>query len=168
MRDNVMKLLNEQINAEFYAAYIYLSMAAYFEDKDLAGFAHWMRMQSAEELTHAQKIFDYVIERGGRVVLEQIDAPPSDFDSPLDVFEKALAHEQKVTAMIDHLYAQAEKESDYPTQVMLQWFITEQVEEENSIGTIVDRMKMFGSEGPALMILDSQLGARSPGAEDGA
>ncbi|MFN2251850.1 MAG: ferritin [Anaerolineae bacterium] len=160
MRDNVMKLLNEQINAEFYAAYIYLSMAAYFEDKDLAGFAHWMRMQSAEELTHAQKIFDYVIERGGRVVLEQIDAPPSDFDSPLDVFEKALAHEQKVTAMIDHLYAQAEKESDYPTQVMLQWFITEQVEEENTAGTLVAQLKMAGDSPAALLVFDRQLASR--------
>jgi ferritin len=160
VRDNVMKLLNEQINAEFYAAYIYLSMAAYFEDKDLAGFAHWMRMQSAEELTHAQKIFDYVIERGGRVVLEQIDAPPSDFDSPLDVFEKALAHEQKVTAMIDHLYAQAEKESDYPTQVMLQWFITEQVEEENTAGTLVAQLKMAGDSPAALLVFDRQLASR--------
>jgi ferritin len=160
--------INAQIKYELYSAYMYLAMSAWCSDRNLDGFARWMRLQAQEEVAHAMRFYEYLLERGARVELQAIDEPPKDFAAPLAVMEKSLEHEKFVSSRIHGLYELAQKEGDYPAQVMLQWFITEQVEEENSIGTIVDRMKMFGSEGPALMILDSQLGARSPGAEDGA
>lgn len=165
MNADVLKALNDQINAELHAAYIYLSMAAYFEDENLGGFGHWMRQQSSEEMVHAMKIFDYVIERGGRVTLEAIDAPPTSFASPLDVFKAALAHEQKVTGLIHDLYGLAVEHKDYPTQVMLQWFIEEQVEEEDTAGSLVAQLEMAGDSPAALLVFDRQLAARgAPGA----
>ena len=152
--------LNEQIKNELYSAYVYLAMTAYFEAANLRGFAHWMRVQSWEEVGHAMKIFGFVIDRGGRVVLEAIGQPPAEFKSPLDVFQKALAHERKVTGMIHRLYELAVKENDPPTQVMLHWFITEQVEEEKSAAEVVEKLKLAGDQGPALVILDRQLGER--------
>jgi ferritin len=152
--------INEQIKNELYSAYLYLAMSAHFEVANLPGSAHWMRLQSQEEVEHAMKFFDYVNERGGRVVLQAINQPPAEFKSPLDIFQQALEHEQKVTGMINNLYALAVKENDYPTQVMLQWFIEEQVEEEKSAGDVVEQLKMIGDHIPSLLMLDRQLGAR--------
>ena len=121
--------INEQIKNELYSAYLYLSMAAYSEANNLSGFAHWMRAQSQEEVEHAMKFFEFVNERGGRVVLHAIDQPPVDFESPVKIFEETLNHERKVTAMINSLYELALEEKDYAAQVMLHWFIDEQVEE---------------------------------------
>ena len=152
--------LNEHIKNEFYSAYVYLSMAAHLAAAHLPGCARWMRAQSQEEMSHAMKLFDFVLERGGRVVLKAIEQPPAQFKSPLEVFQQALKHEQKVTDMIHRLYELAVKENDYATQVMLQWFITEQVEEEGAAGEIVEQLKLIGKEPTALFMLDRQLGAR--------
>ena len=155
--------INEQIKNELYSAYLYLSMSAHFEAANLPGFAHWMRLQSQEEVEHAMKFFDFVNERSGRVVLQAIDQPPVEFGSSLDIFEQALEHERKVTAMINRLYKLALEGSDYPTQVMLQWFIEEQVEEEASAGQIVETLKMIGEKTQALLMLDRELGRRGAG-----
>ncbi len=152
--------LNDHIKNEFYSAYVYLSMAAHLAAVHLPGCARWMRAQSQEEMSHAMKLFDFVLERGGRVVLKAIEQPPGQFKSPLEVFQQALKHEQKVTGMIHRLYELAVKENDYATQVMLQWFITEQVEEEGAAGEVVEQLKLIGKEPTALLMLDRQLGAR--------
>lgn len=156
----IQDAINEQIKNELYSAYLYLSMAAYFETGNLPGFAHWMRVQSQEEVAHAMKFFDFVNERGGRVVLQAIDQPPVEFDSPSDVFEKTLEHERKVTALIHHLYEVALKENDYAAQVMLHWFIEEQVEEEDQASQILETLRMVGDKGNALVMLDRQMGSR--------
>jgi len=152
--------LNEQIGHEIYSAYTYLSMVAHFEAENLHGFAHWMRLQRLEELEHAMKIFDFVIDRGGRVELQALDKPPSGFKSPLDVFQKALAHERRVTGLIHKLYELAVKENDYPAQVMLHWFIEEQVEEEKIATEVVEHLKMIGDSAVGLLVLDRKLGER--------
>ena len=152
---------NEQIKNELYSAYLYLSMSAYFQRINLPGSAHWMRLQSQEEVSHAMKLFDHLNDRGGHVILQAIDQPPSEFKSPLEMFRQALEHEQKVTGMINKLYALAVKENDYPAQVELQWFVTEQVEEEKNATEIVEQLKMVGEHGPSLIMLDRQLGARA-------
>jgi ferritin len=153
--------INDQVKHEFYSAYLYLAMSAYCESVNLPGFAHWMRLQSQEELSHGLKLFDHVHERGGRARLHAIDQPPDDFRSPLDIFQKSLEHEQKVTGMIHRLYALAVKENDYAAQVLLQWFITEQVEEEKNAGQIVEQLKLIGDQGAAVLMLDRQLAARA-------
>ena len=160
MSEAVKEAMNEQIKNELYSAYQYLSMAAYCESANLPGFAHWMRVQFQEELEHAMKFYDFVLERGGRVALRAIDAPLVDFGSPLEVFEKALEHEQKVTAMINDLYGLAAKENDYASQAFLQWFVTEQVEEEKNAGDVVETLKMVGGSSEALFLLDRELGRR--------
>jgi ferritin len=152
--------INDQIRDELYSSYLYLSMSAYFEANNMPGSARWMRLQSEEELSHAMKLFDYMNDRGSRVVLQGIEQPPAEFASTLDIFEKALAHEQKVTGLINSIYELAVKENDYPTQIELQWFITEQVEEEKNAGDIVDQLKMVGDHRPSLIMLDTALGAR--------
>ncbi len=154
--------INEQINAELYSAYIYLSMAAYLEEQDLPGFAHWMRMQHDEEHLHAMKLFDFVLDRDGRVTLTAIGAPQSEWGSALEVFEDALAHEKKVTGLIHALYQLAVDENDYPTQSMLKWFIDEQVEEEKSASDAVAQLKMIGDFGPGLLMMDREMAARMP------
>lgn len=156
--------LNEQIVHELESAYVYLAMTAHFEAANLRGFAHWMQLQRLEELQHAMKIFDFVHDRGGRVVLGAIGKPPSEFKSALDVFQKALAHERKITGLIHKLYELAVKENDYPTQVMLHWFIDEQVEEEKSAGEVAEQLKRIGSDSAGLFMLDRKLGERK--AED--
>jgi ferritin len=140
---------------------MYLAMAAYAEDANLPGMAHWMRMQWEEELIHALKFFDYVNERGGRVVLGAIDQPAVEYESPVDIFEKTLEHERKVTGMIHDIYTLAVKENDYATQMMLHWFIEEQVEEESTAGQILETLKMVGDSGHALLALDRELGQRA-------
>lgn len=161
------KAINDQIQKELYSAYVYLSMAAYFEANNLTGAASWMRLQHQEEQLHAMKFFDFIHDRGGRVVLQAIQQPPTDFASPLAVFEAALAHEQKVSKSIHDLYALAIGENDYPTQAMLQWFINEQVEEERNASAIVAQLKMIGDSPAGLFMIDQQLGARQaqPAAE---
>ncbi len=158
----VQDAMNEQIKNELYSAYIYLSMSAYFETINLPGFAHWMRMQAQEEEEHAMKFYHFINERGGRVVLQAIDQPPAEFESPLDVFERTLEHEQLVTGMIHRLYALAIQEQDYASQIFLQWFVTEQVEEEDNATKIIDTLKLVGYDQRALLMLDRELGARVP------
>ncbi len=162
----VLDAINEQINHEFFSAYIYLSMSAYFESSNLPGFANWMKIQAREEVTHGLKLFDFVHNRGGRVVLKAIDAPPREFKNVQEVFEQALKHEQLVTKMIHDLYEIADQGHDFATQVALQWFITEQVEEEKSADLIVEQLKMIGTDRPALLMLDRELGSRQPDASD--
>lgn len=152
--------INDQIHKELYSSYLYLSMAAYFEDKNLPGFAHWMRVQESEEREHAMKLYDFLLERGGRVQLKAIDAPKSEWASNLEVAEEVAAHEAKVTASIYALYETALKETDYPAQIMLQWFITEQVEEEKNAAEIVANLKLIEKGGTAVFVLDHQLGKR--------
>jgi ferritin len=156
----VQNAINDQIKHEFYSSYLYLSMSAYFETQSLPGFARWMRLQSQEEHEHAMKFFDFVNDRGGTIELQALDQPPGEFQSPLDVFEQALGHERKVTALINRLYELAIKESDYATQTLLQWFVTEQIEEEKNAGQIVEQLKMTGGEPSALLLLDRELAGR--------
>ena len=157
----IQDAINEQITHELASAYLYLSMSASCEADNLAGIARWLRTQWEEEQTHAMKLFDYVHERGGRVVLEAIEKPPADFRTPLDVFQQVLTHEQKVTSLIHRLYEVALKENDYPTQVELQWFIKEQVEEEKNAAAIVEQLKMAKDNTSVLLMLDRQLGSRT-------
>ena len=152
--------INEQIKNELYSAYLYLSMSAYCETNSLPGFARWMRAQSQEEVEHAMKFFDFVNERGGRVVLQAIDQPPLEFESPRAIFEQSLEHERKVTGMIHSLYELALEEKDYAAQILLHWFIDEQVEEESSAAQILDTLEMIGDKGQALVMLDRELGKR--------
>jgi ferritin len=156
----VQDAINEQIKNELYSAYLYLAMAAYFDSINLPGFAHWMRVQFAEEQGHAKRLYHFCYERGGRVILQAIDQPPSEWASPLAVFEDTLKHEQKVTGLIDDLYALAVKENDYASQIFLQWYISEQVEEEANATQIIETLKMTGEKGHALIMLDHQLGRR--------
>jgi ferritin len=152
--------MNEQINKELFSSYLYLSMAAYFEDKNLPGFASWMRTQADEEREHAMKFYDFILERGGRVQLRAIDAPKTEWTSNLEVVEEVAAHEAKVTASIYALYELALKEKDYPSQVMLQWFISEQVEEEKNAAEIVASLKMIEARETAVLQLDHRLSKR--------
>ena len=160
LKESVEKALNKQINAELYSAYLYQSMAAYFEDKSLSGFAQWMDLQAEEEKNHARKIYDYINERGGRVILEGIDKPESEWESNLDVFEDSLAHEEKITAMINDLVSLSAEEKDYATHSFLQWFVDEQVEEEDTVGEIVDKLKLVGDSTQGLFMMDDKLAAR--------
>lgn len=152
--------INEQINKELYSAYLYLSMSAYCEAESLPGFATWMRGQAQEEVEHAMKFFDHVNNRGGRVVLKAIEMPPPVWKSPLEMFEQVLGHERKVTGLINRLYELALKENDYATQMELQWFVTEQVEEEDNAGRVVGQLKRVGDQPMGLLMLDRQLGER--------
>ncbi len=149
--------LNEQIREELASAYIYLSMAAYCESINLPGFAHWMRGQSQEELEHAFKFYDYIHDRGGRVVLQALDQPPIEFEGPTGVFQKTLEHEQYITSRIHKLYGMAVEEKDYASLGLLQWFVDEQVEEEKSASEILELLKVIGDKGQGLIMLDRQL-----------
>jgi ferritin len=161
LSDKLQKALNEQINNELFAAYQYLAMAEYFSAMNLDGFAHWMRLQREEEIGHAMKIFDFVIDRDARVKLSAIAAPPAKFASPLDVLKKALEHERSVTEKINELYAAAKKENDYPTEALMQWFVLEQVEEEASALKVVERLEMAGEDKAALLMIDREMGQRT-------
>jgi len=152
--------LNKQVNREYYSAYLYLAMSAYFETISLKGFAKWMRLQSKEERAHAGKIYDYIIARGGKVTLGDIEAPKNKWGSAGKVFEETYAHEQKVTAMIHHLVDLAVKEKDHATFEMLQWFVKEQVEEEANASEILARIGIVGDVPGHLFYLDHQLGKR--------
>lgn len=152
--------IEEQIGREFYAGYLYLSMAGSFEAASLTGFAHWMRGQAQEERDHAMKLFDFLLDRGERVELQSIDAPPSSFRSALDTFEQALEHEKEVTSHINDLYELADKEQDHPARLLLNWYVEEQVEEEKTASEIVDRLTMAGDDTAAILMLDREIGER--------
>ena len=152
--------INAQVNAELYSAYLYLSMSAWFEAENLPGMAAWMQAQAQEETVHAMKLYGYVHEARGRATLAPIEGPPGEWDSPLAVFEAAFAHEQKVTGLIDGLVDLAIAEKDHATQIMLQWFVTEQVEEEASADQVVQQLKRIGDSPNALAMLDRELGQR--------
>lgn len=162
LNEKIQAAMNEQINAELHSAYVYLAMAAYFEAENFAGMAKWMRMQADEELAHAMKFFDFINERGGRVLLNPIDGVPSEWDSPLAVFENAYQHERKVTALIHGLVDLALEERDHASNSFLQWFVDEQVEEEASADAIVQKLRLAGDSPQALLFLDAQIGQRQP------
>lgn len=156
------KVVNDQINKELYSAYLYLSMSAWCESANLPGAAKWLRQQAREEVAHGLKFFDFLIDREGRVVLAAIDKPAADFASLREIFEQALAHERKVTESIHKLYTLATGEGDVASLPLLQWFVTEQIEEEKNAGQNVEHIKRAGSEGGALLFLDRQLAERTP------
>jgi len=156
------KAINGQINKEFYSAYLYLAMSAYCNKINMLGCEHWFRLQYDEEIIHMTKLFDYLMQHGGEARLMKIDEPAADFGSVLGAFEAALKHEQFVTQSINELLNVAVEEKDHATQVFLQWFITEQVEEEANAKEIVDRLQMIGDNGAALMMVDDKLGQRLP------
>lgn len=162
MNTKVAEAMNKQIAAEFYSGYLYLQMAAWFEQNNLKGFANWMRIQAQEESAHALIMFNYLNERGAEVELRKIDAPGSKYSSAADIFAKSLKHEQGVTASINNIVDLAIKEKDHATRIMLEWFVTEQVEEEASAQEILEKLKIIGEKpSPALMMLDSTLAART-------
>ncbi len=160
MDKKLEKAFNDQIKHELYSAYIYLAMAAYFETKNLRGFAHWMKVQYKEEVAHAMKMFEFLNDRGAQVLLQAIPQPTLEFNSTLEVFEETLKHEQKVTGLINALYELAQKANDHASGVFLQWFISEQVEEEKSATEIIQTLKMIKSEGAPLIMLDRELARR--------
>jgi ferritin len=157
----VQTALNDQIGREFFSAYLYLSMSAYCAAKNLPGFAHWMMLQAKEEAGHAMKLYGFIEDRSGRVVLQAVDKPPADFKSALDLVTKVREHEEMVTAEINKLYALAAEERDYATQIFLEWFLTEQVEEEKSSTQLVERLRMAGDNQSALLLIDREIGSRT-------
>jgi len=161
LKPKMEEALNKQVNAELFSSYLYLSMAAYFEAKNFSGMANWMRIQSNEETMHGMKLYDFINERGGRVALAQIDAPKTEWSSPLDAFEEAYQHELKISGLIDDLMNLAVAEKDHAAHSFLEWFVNEQVEEESAALLIVDQLKMVGDNGIALYMLDRQLGQRT-------
>ena len=160
IKKSLENALNEQINAEFHSAYIYLSMSSYFLSVGLGGYANWMRVQYQEELAHTTRFFDYVNERGGRVKLSPIQEVQVDFSGIVDVFEKTLEHEQIVTGMIDHLMDLSIQESDHATKSFLQWFVDEQVEEEANVEQILNNLKLINGEGQGLLMMDREMQTR--------
>lgn len=157
----LQKAMNDQIRKEFESAYIYLSMAAWMEDQNLPGFAAWLRIQAREESIHAMKIFDHLIDRSCRVKLQPLAGPTTEFKTPLEVFEQVKKHEQSVTKSIDDLYGLAQNDRDFASQVFLEWFITEQVEEEKSSTQVLESVRRVGTDQAALVMLDRELGQRS-------
>ncbi len=160
IKERLNDAINKQINAELYSAYLYLSMAAYFESQSLPGFANWMRVQFEEEQFHALKFYGYVNERSGRVILDAIDKPETDWENIVAVFENVLAHEEHVTSLINNLMTLAIEEHDYATTNFLQWFVGEQVEEEANVHSLLDQLKRVNGEGHAILMLDRELATR--------
>ncbi len=158
---NLQKAMNDQIRKEFESAYVYLSMAAWMEDQNLPGFADWLRVQAREEAGHAMKIFDHLIDRGCRVKLQPLSGPATEFKNPLEVFEHVKKHEQSVTRSIEDLYGLAQSDKDFASQVFLEWFITEQVEEEKSSAQVLESVRRVGDNQAALVMLDRELGQRN-------
>ena len=161
--NSLQKNINEQINKELYSAYLYLSMSAYFENKNLPGFAKWMHVQAEEEYGHAMKFFDHLVDRGGKVELKAIAGPQADWKSTLEVVKQVQEHEAFVTSSINALFDQAQTEKDYPAQVLLQWFVNEQVEEEKNAADLVHQVSMLENSNSGLIMLDHQLGKRKEG-----
>jgi ferritin len=160
IKETMRKALNDQINAEFYSAYLYLSMASYFDSQDLPGFANWMRVQTREELSHGMLLFQHVTQRGGRVKLATVAEPPAEWKSPLNVFEDTSVHERKVTGLIDALVDLAIRESDHAANAFLQWFVNEQVEEEQNAAAIAGQLRIAANSPNALFMIDRELAAR--------
>jgi len=160
IKSKMEQALNKQLNRELYSGYLYLSMSAYFESINLPGFAHWMKKQASEEEAHAMKLYKFIVDRGGRVKLSYIETPKLEWKSPLQAFEDAYKHELKVTDMIHSLVGLARSEKDYATETFLQWFVNEQVEEEESANDIVQKLKMIGDSKNTLFMLDSVLSKR--------
>ena len=159
--EKVESALNAQFNAELYSSYLYLSMNAFFKSSNLDGFANWMYQQAKEELIHAMKFYDFINQRGGRVIPAAIAAPPSEWESPLAVFEVTLAHEQKVTGLINDLVDITNEARDHATQIFLQWFVTEQVEEEESAGSVLEQLKLLQGNKNGLFMVDRELAKRA-------
>lgn len=169
LSEKMEKALNGQVNAELYSAYLYLAMAAWCERNDRPGFANWMRIQFQEEQFHAMKMFNFVLARGGKATLAAIDAPPASWKSPLDVFKTTLEHEQKVTGLINDLVYLARDLKDNAAEIFLQWFVREQVEEEDAAGKVLGQLKLIEGSPQALFLLDRELGQRvyTPPAAEG-
>ena len=165
LNENVQKALNDQFNAEMYSSYLDLSMNAWFRSINLDGFANWMLQQAKEELVHAMKFYDFINQRGGRFVPAAIAAPPYEWDSPLAVFEDTLAHEQKVTGMINNLVEIAGGEHDHATHIFLQWFVTEQVEEEENAGNVLEQLRLVKEDKSGLFMIDRELLKRAAPSE---
>lgn len=161
LSNKIQDAINAQINAEFWSAYLYLAMSMHFEAEGRAGIANWFAIQFKEEQAHAQIFMNYINQRGGRVVLQPIDGVPSSWESPLEAFKATLEHEQKVTALINSLFALAESEHDYATRDRLAWFVNEQVEEEDNCRQLIDKFKLIGDNGMGLYMLDQELAART-------
>jgi len=161
INSKVEAALNDQIRKEFYSSYLYLSMAAQFESMNLKGFAHWMQVQANEETKHGMKIYGHVNERGGKVILQPIDAPPSKWKSAKEMFAQAYGHERNVTESINKIVELARTQKDTAAEVFLQWFVNEQVEEEASTNEIKLKLELIGDNAPALIMLDSELHKRS-------
>lgn len=161
LHPDIEKSINEQINLEFLSAYAYLSMAAWFEHKALNGFGSWMTLQGQEELGHGMKFLRYLNDRGGRILLEAVPKPKSDYESPLEAFETSLAHEQSVSTCINRIYELATEYKDYPTMSFLRWFLDEQVEEEKTVNDIIAKLKLVGGNENGVFHLDNQLGQRA-------
>ena len=170
MDKTIEQAFNEHLNAEFYSEYLYLAMANYLTAQDLVGMAHWMRIQVDEERAHAIRFIDYIHERNGHVVLKQIDQPKLEWESPLEIFREAYQHECMITAKINALVDLAIKQNDHAAAAFLQWFVTEQVEEEANVSAIVARLERIGDQGMGIFMVDQQLGQRTaaPAAGDGA
>jgi ferritin len=160
LSEKMQEALNTQINKELYSSYLYLSMAAWCESVNLSGFANWMTIQAREEVSHAEKFFGYLNERGGRVLLQPIEGPPTEWNSVREVFEQVLEHEQLVTSLINGLVKLARSEDDYASEAFLQWFVSEQVEEEASASAAVEKLKLAGDRGGGLFMLDREMGTR--------
>ena len=168
MNQKVQDAFNAQLNAELFSSYLYLSMAAHFEAQNLKGMAHWMRLQAQEENMHAMKFFDFILERGGNVVLTRIEGPQTEWRSPLDVFEDTCKHESKVTGLIHDLVDLSLSEKDHAANTFLQWFVTEQVEEEAAAQEVRDKLRLVSDNPVALFMIDQELGRRvSPSATTG-
>lgn len=161
LKEKMLNALNKQINAEQYSAFLYLSMSAYLNDKGLPGFANWMYIQYQEELTHANKFFNYVNERGEKVEIKAIEQVDTDFENVIDIMEKTLAHEQLVTSLINNLVDIAIAESDHATQSFLRWFVDEQVEEEANVQEILDTLKLINGQGNGIFMLDREMRQRN-------
>ena len=161
LTEKVQKALNNQFNAELYSSYLYLSMHAYFKSLNLDGFANWMYQQAKEELLHAMKFYNFINQRGGRARTAAVAEPPSEWDSPLAVFEDTLAHEQKVTSMINDLVEVANEAHDHATQIFLQWFVTEQIEEEENAGGVLEQLKLMKGHAGGLFMIDRELVKRA-------
>ncbi len=162
LNPKMQEALNEQINAELFSSYLYLSMSAYFESQSMPGMANWMRVQAQEELTHAMKFYAFVNERDGRVKLGPVEGPRTEWSSPLEVFEEAYKHELKISGLINRLVKLAIEESDFATHSFLQWFVNEQVEEEAAARLVIDRLRLVGDNGAAMYMLDNELAQRTP------
>lgn len=160
INDKVKEILNAQINKEFYSAYLYLAMSAYFDDMGLYGFAKWTRVQAKEEVDHGMIIFDYMVDRDTSVELKQIDVPDTDFTSPIQVFEKILEHERLVTSSIDSIANLSLDECDLATRNFINWYLKEQVEEEKNASDVITKLKLFGDEKSSLYLMDEELSKR--------